>query len=62
VDSAWGERIGNAVPPEAAAAIAGLMGTTLLLAMTGADFHVEQRPDLGRPVAIVLSVRPQPTP
>lgn len=31
-DSAWRERIGNAVPPPAAQAIAGVMGRTLLLA------------------------------
>ncbi|HEJ2940797.1 TPA: DNA cytosine methyltransferase, partial [Pseudomonas aeruginosa] len=34
-DSDWRERIGNAVPPAAAEAIAGVMGTTLLLAEQG---------------------------
>lgn len=34
-DSAWRERIGNAVPPPAAEAIAGVMGLTLLAAWSG---------------------------
>ncbi|HFN4074492.1 TPA: DNA cytosine methyltransferase, partial [Pseudomonas aeruginosa] len=37
-DSDWRERIGNAVPPAAAEAIAGVMGTTLLLAEAGETF------------------------
>lgn len=55
-DSAWRERIGNAVPPEAAAAIAGVMGTTLLLAMTGETFMLSSAPIWVRPVAMALAV------
>lgn len=55
-DSAWRERIGNAVPPDAAAAIAGVMGTTLLLAMTGETFVLSSQPIWVRDVAIALSV------
>jgi hypothetical protein len=55
-DSAWRERIGNAVPPDAAAAIAGVMGTTLLLAMSGETFMLSNTPIWVRPVAIALSV------
>lgn len=55
-DSAWRERIGNAVPPEAAAAIAGVMGTTLLLAMTGETFMLSTAPIWVRPVALALAI------
>lgn len=55
-DSAWRERIGNAVPPEAAAAIAGVMGTTLLLAMTGETFMLSSAPIWVRPVAMALAI------
>lgn len=55
-DSAWRERIGNAVPPEAAAAIAGVMGTTLLLAMTGETFMLSSQPIWVQPVAMALAV------
>ncbi|NEI71033.1 DNA cytosine methyltransferase [Rhizobium lusitanum] len=55
-DSAWRERIGNAVPPDAAAAIAGVMGTTLLLAMTGQTFMLSSQPIWVRPVALALSI------
>lgn len=37
-DSDWRERIGNAVPPPAAKAIASMMGETLLLAWAGETF------------------------
>lgn len=56
-DSAWRERIGNAVPPEAAAAIAGVMGTTLLLAWSGQTFALSSTPIWVRPVAVALSVQ-----
>jgi hypothetical protein len=56
-DSAWRERIGNAVPPEAAAAIAGVMGTTLLLAWSGETFMLSSMPIWVRPVAVALSVQ-----
>lgn len=55
-DSAWRERIGNAVPPDAAEAIAGVMGTTLLLAMTGETFMLSNQPIWVRDVAVGLSV------
>lgn len=57
-DGAWRERIGNAVPPAAAEAIAGVMGTTLLLAWSGETFLLSSQPIWVRPVAIGLSVKP----
>ena len=54
-DSAWRERIGNAVPPAAAEAIAGVMGTTLLLAWAGETFVLSAQPIWVRPVALALS-------
>jgi hypothetical protein len=61
-DSSWRERIGNAVPPDAAAAIAGVMGTTLLLAWSGETFVLSNTPIWVRSVALALSVQMQPTP
>ena len=55
-DSAKRERIGNAVPPHAAEAIADLMGETLLLAMSGERFTLSSLPIWVRPVAVALSV------
>jgi site-specific DNA-cytosine methylase len=55
-DSAWRERIGNAVPPDAAAAVAGVMGTTLLLAMTGHTFTLSSQPIWVQPIALALSI------
>lgn len=55
-DSAWRERIGNAVPPPAARAIAGMMGQTLLLAWSGETFALGCTPIWVRPVAVALSV------
>jgi site-specific DNA-cytosine methylase len=55
-DSAWRERIGNAVPPDAAEAIAGVMGTTLLLAMTGETFMLSSQPIWVRDIATALAV------
>lgn len=55
-DSAWRERIGNAVPPSAAQAIAGEMGRTLLLAWSGETFQLSATPIWVRPVAVALSV------
>lgn len=55
-ESAWRERIGNAVPPAAAEAIAGVMGTTLLLAMTGETFMLSSQPIWVQPIAMALSV------
>lgn len=55
-DSAWRERIGNAVPPHAAEAIAHVMGTTLLLAWSGETFILSAQPIWVRPIALGLSV------
>ncbi len=55
-DSAWRERIGNAVPPHAAAAVAGVIGTTLLLAWTGETFVLGSTPIWVRDIEIALSV------
>lgn len=55
-DQAWRERIGNAVPPDAAEAIADVMGTTLLLAAQGETFMLSSMPIWVRPVAVGLSV------
>lgn len=55
-DSAWRERIGNAVPPPAAKAIASEMGRTLLLAWSGETFALGCTPIWVRPVAVALSV------
>lgn len=67
-DSDWRERIGNAVPPPAAKAIASMMGETLLLAWAGETFtlssnHLWVRSDnkgahhIGmRQLAVALSV------
>ncbi|WP_445157609.1 DNA cytosine methyltransferase [Halomonas sp. E14] len=55
-DSAWRERIGNAVPPDAAEAIAGVMGTTLLLAWAGETFALGSTPIWVRQVAAGLSL------
>ena len=56
-DTAWRERIGNAVPPAAARAIAEVMGTTLLLAWSGETFVLSATPIWVRPVAVALSVQ-----
>jgi site-specific DNA-cytosine methylase len=55
-DSAWRERIGNAVPPPAAEAIATVMGETLLLAWAGETFVLGSTPIWVRPMAAALSL------
>lgn len=60
-DQAWRERIGNAVPPAAAQAIADVMGTTLLLAAAGETFMLSSMPIWVRPVAVALSVAQRET-
>ncbi|MGL6245666.1 DNA cytosine methyltransferase [Pseudomonas sp.] len=55
-DSDWRERIGNAVPPAAAEAIASTMYQTLLLAWSGETFLLSSAPIWVRPVAVALSV------
>lgn len=59
-DKDWSERIGNAVPPAAAEAIAHVMGTTLLLAAAGETFMLSSMPIWVRPVAVGLSVAEVP--
>lgn len=54
-DSAWRERIGNAVPPAAAEAIGHVMGTTLLLAWSGETFILSAQPVWVRPIATALA-------
>jgi hypothetical protein len=56
-DTDWRERIGNAVPPDAATAIANTIGTTLLLAWGGAGFMLSGMPIWVQPVAVALSIR-----
>ncbi|WP_252090418.1 DNA cytosine methyltransferase [Pseudomonas sp. MWU13-3659] len=55
-DQAWRERIGNAVPPAAAEAVADVMGTTLLLVAQGETFVLSSMPIWVRHVAVGLSV------
>lgn len=55
-DSAWRERIGNAVPSEAAEAIGEVMGTTLLLAWSGETFILSAQPIWVRPMAAGLAL------
>ncbi len=56
--SSWRERIGNAVPPPAAAAVAGVMGQVLLMAAAGTTFALSSTPIWVRELAIALSVDP----
>lgn len=58
-DSAWRERIGNAVPPAAAEAIAHVMGTTLLLAWSGETFLLSAQPIWVRQAALGLTLPDQ---
>lgn len=55
-DQAWRERIGNAVPPAAARAIAEEIGRTLLLAWTGQTFALSSTPIWVRDVAIAMAL------
>lgn len=52
----WRERIGNAVPPPAARAIAGVMGTTLLLNWTESSLALPFTPVWVQPIATAISV------
>jgi len=56
-DAGWRERIGNAVPPDAAQAMAETMGRTLLMAWSGTGFMLSNLPIWVKPVAVALSVR-----
>ena len=53
-DSAWRERIGNAVPPDAATAIANVMARTLLLAWSGETFVLDSAPIWVRPLVAAV--------
>ncbi|MBL6852368.1 MAG: DNA cytosine methyltransferase [Alphaproteobacteria bacterium] len=55
-DSAWRERIGNAVPPPSAQAIAGVMGKALLGAWTGQTFDLSNEAIWVQPIAIAVSL------
>lgn len=59
-DSAWRERIGNAVPPDAAEAIASVMATTLLLALSGETFVLSSQPIWVQPIMVALAVDQSP--
>ena len=54
-DSAWRERIGNAIPPLAAQAIGEVMGTTLLLADDRETFMLNAMPIWVQPIAIAIA-------
>jgi site-specific DNA-cytosine methylase len=56
-DSSKRERIGNAVPPAAAEAIANVMAHTLLLAASGETFQLSATPVWVRPMVVALSVK-----
>lgn len=56
-DQAWRERIGNAVPPSAAKAIAEEIGRTLLLTWSGETFALSSTPIWVRNIAVALSVQ-----
>lgn len=56
-DSAKRERIGNAVPPDAAKAIADVMGQTLLLAWSGEKFQLSDQPIWVKPIVVALTVK-----
>ena len=55
-DTAWRERIGNAVPSPAAEAVASVMAHALLLAWSGETFELSSTPIWVRPVAVALAV------
>ena len=55
-DADWRERIGNAVPPDAATAIADTMAKTLLLAWSGESFMLSALPIWVRPIGVAMSV------
>jgi site-specific DNA-cytosine methylase len=60
-DQAWRERIGNAVPPSAAKAMADVFGQCLLLAWSGETFALSSAPVWVQPaVAALMVARGQP--
>ncbi|MEH6564610.1 MAG: DNA cytosine methyltransferase [Halopseudomonas sp.] len=58
-DSAWRERIGNAVPRKAGKAIADVMLSTLMLSEMGETFTLNTMPVWVRPMAIAISLSRQ---
>lgn len=56
-DQRWREAIGNAVPCDAATAIAEVMGETLLLAWAGETFTLSAKTVWVQPLAVAISVR-----
>lgn len=58
-DQAWRERIGNAIPPSSAEAIAQVMGDTLLANLQGETFILHSQPVWVRPMATALTVASQ---
>ena len=55
-DADWRERIGNAVPPDAATAIADTMGKTLLLAWSGESFMLSALPIWVQQIGVAMSL------
>ncbi|WP_376957686.1 DNA cytosine methyltransferase [Azospirillum sp. A26] len=55
-DSLWREHIGNMVPPDAAAAMMGVIARTLLLAWSGESFLLSSDPIWVQPVTVALAV------
>jgi len=55
-DARHRERIGNAVPPPAAAAVASVMGKAILQARAGVTFQLSAEPVWVQPLAIALSM------
>lgn len=55
-DQAWRERIGNAVPPDAAEAMACTFGRTLLAAWSGQTFLLDSMPIWVRPIAVAIAL------
>ena len=55
-DTDWRERIGNAIPPDAAEAVATVMGKTILMARSGHTFSLSNEPIWVQPIAVALSV------
>lgn len=55
-DTAWRERIGNAVPADSAEAISSVMAQTLLLAHTGETFILTNAPIWVQPMMVALAV------
>ena len=57
-DARHRERIGNAVPPPASAAVASVMGRAILQARAGVSFVLSAEPVWVRPLAAALSMDP----